>query len=110
MVHRRLRDWGVGLDISLYEAVVKNRFDPENAFQKLAVLAPDGQSIGSQDVLLASHETAVRLTAVPEDRLSAFERHLSRFFRHTPLTSLQWINMTRETVRFRTIDRSLALI
>jgi GxxExxY protein len=101
-----LRDWGVGLDISLYESAVKHRFDPNNAFQRLGIVASDGQPIGSQDGLLVAPATAVRLTAMPEDRLSAFEHHLSKFFRHTSLDTLQWINMSRQAVRFRTIDRS----
>jgi GxxExxY protein len=101
-----LRDWGVGLDISLYEAIVVNRFNPNDVFPKLGIRGSDGQMIGCQQTLFLAPDVAFRATAVSEDRLPTFEEHLRRFFRHTPLRVLQWVNMTRQAVRFKTIDRS----
>jgi GxxExxY protein len=105
-----LRDWGVGLDISLYEAVVKHRFNPNDVFPKSGIRGSDGELIGYQGTLNLAPDVAIRVTAVAEDRLPAFEQHLSCFLRHSSLRVLQWVNMTRRAVQFKTIDRSSLLI
>jgi GxxExxY protein len=99
-----VRDWGVGLDLSLYEEAIKHRFDPGKLLTTPEIRGPDGRIIGSQDILQISPATAVRITAVPVESLPAFEHHLCRFFRHSSLDSLHWINLTRPAVQFKTIN------
>jgi GxxExxY protein len=98
-----LRDWGVGLDLSLYEDAIKHRFDPNKLLTKPEIRGPDGQVIGCQDILQIAPAAAVRVTAVPAESLPAFEHHLCRFFQHSSLESLHWINLTRPAVQFKTI-------
>jgi GxxExxY protein len=99
-----LRDWGVGLDLSLYEAAIKHRFDPDNLFPKPEIRAPDGRLIGCQEILQIAPATAIRVTAIPPENLPPFENHLCRFFRHTTLRALHWVNLTRPVVQFRTMN------
>ena len=98
-----LRDWGVGLDISLYEAAIRRHFDPQDLLAKSQIRAADGRLLGVQAVQQIAHDTAIRLTAVSQESLLAFEHHLRQFFRHTSLRVLQWVNLTRQAVQFKTI-------
>jgi hypothetical protein len=99
-----LRDWGVGLDISLYEEAIQHRFNPDNLLAKPEIRAPDGRLLGCQEILQIAPGTAIRVTAVPAEGLPAFEHHLRRFFRHTSLRALHWVNLTRPVVQFKTIN------
>jgi hypothetical protein len=98
-----LRDWGVGLDLSLYEAAIKHFFNPRDVLVKPQFRAADGRLIGMQDVPQIAPDTAIRVTAVAQENLPAFEHHLRQFFRHTSLRVLQRINLTRQVVQFKTI-------
>ncbi len=99
-----LRDWGVGLDLSLYEAAIKHHFNPDNLLPKPEIRAPDGRLLGCQDILQIAPATAIRVTAVSPENLPAFENHLRRFFRHTSLHALHWVNLTRPVVQLKTIN------
>lgn len=98
-----LRDWGVGLDLSLYEEAIKHRYNSNNLLAKPEIRAPDGRLIGCQEILQIAPGTAIRVTAVPAESLPAFAHHLRRFFRHSSLRALHWVNLTRPVVQFTTI-------
>ena len=98
-----LRDWGVGLDLSLYEAAVGHFFNPQDLLTKPQFRAADGRLLGIQDVPQIAPGIAIRVTAVSQENLPAFEHHLCQFFRHTSLSALQWVNLTRQVVQFKTI-------
>jgi len=98
-----LRDWGVGLELSLYEAAIKHFHNPTDLLAKPQILAADGRLLGMQDVLRIATDTAIRVTSIAQENLPAFEHHLSQFFRHTSLRVLQWVNLTRQVVQFKTI-------
>ncbi len=97
------RDWGVGLDLSLYEAAIEHFFNPQDLLIKPQFCGAGGRLIGMQDVPQIAPDTAIRVTAVSKENSPAFEHHLRRFFRHTSLRVLPWVNLTREVVQFKTI-------
>ena len=98
-----LRDWGVGLDFSLYESAARQVFSANEGFPKPIIKMSDGLILGAQDVLQVAGGIAIRFSAVSEQNLHAFGNHLCRFLKHTSLQALHWVNMTRETVQFTTI-------
>ena len=99
-----LRDWGVGLDLSLYEAAIEHRFNPNDSFAKPAIRAPDGRLVGCQEILQIAPDTAIRVTAIPAEKLPTFECHLRRFISHTSLRAIHWVNLTRPLVQLKTIN------
>lgn len=100
-----LRDWGTGLDLQLYEEALTHFFGGEAKTLSEIEVVIDGQTIGRQKVRLAGTNAAFKVTAIPSDGLSRFEDHARRFLRHTRLRSIHWINVTREVVTFRTIQK-----
>ena len=99
-----LRDWGTALDIALYEeaaAYFCGRADEPLGEVEIRV---ETHSLGRQHVRLAAPNIALRVTALPADDFSAFETHLRRFYKHTYLEAIQWINVTPSSVQFVTIQ------
>jgi GxxExxY protein len=98
-----LRDWGTGLDLGLYQEAAMHLCGRAGEPECMVEIRLDGRTVGSQPVPLASAETALRVTCLPPDRRAGFEAHLRRFLSHTTLRSLQWINITRAAVQFKSI-------
>jgi hypothetical protein len=61
------------------------------------------RSLGMQKVRLADPLTALKVTALNSDFLPDFECHARRFLAHTSLRAIQWINITRPVVQFKTL-------
>ena len=100
-----LRDVGVGLDVSLYEEAAAHFCSPDSPLARLEILNDHGQVIGGQDVRLVAPGVAVEVSAFTPEYLKQFELHLNRFLNHTSLRAIQWINLTRSQVQFKTIFR-----
>jgi hypothetical protein len=60
--------------------------------------------IGMQEVPQIVPDVAIRVTAVPQENVPSFEHHLRQFLRHTTLRVLQWVNLTRQVVQFKTLS------
>jgi GxxExxY protein len=97
-----LYDWGVGLDLLLYEEAIGHFCGPDTIAAKVDIHSA-GQLLGVQTTQLTAPDVALRLSAVAPDRQPDFEAHLRRFLSHTPLRAIQWINLTRPLVQFKTI-------
>lgn len=101
-----LRDVGAGLDLELYEeAVVHLLGGPESALQTIDV-AIAGRPVGKQRLACTSDCAGVKLTALKTKDLEGFEDHYRRLLGHTDLLALQWININRSVVTFRTLRRT----
>ncbi len=100
-----LRDWGVGLDLGLYE----------EAASHLCGQAPDAESeieihlgarrLGVQRMRLAAPGVALRITALPPRRHAEYRASLLRLLDHADLTAIQWVNVTQPVVQFRTVRK-----
>lgn len=100
-----LRDWGVGLDVGLYEEVAAHLCgQPVDLEAEIAVHFGD-HSLGVQRMRLAAPGIAIRISALPADRLPAFEADLCRLLDHTDLVAIQWINVTQSIVQFKTVGK-----
>jgi GxxExxY protein len=101
-----LRDVGTGLDIYLYESAVSHFFGGEDAVLHEVDILLEGQHLGRQKVPLAAPNWAFKVTTIDNAQLSRFEDHARRFLQHTKLDGLQWINITRSLVSFRTVTKA----
>jgi GxxExxY protein len=99
-----LRDWGVGLDIGLYEEALTHLLGgSEQVLQPVGILVGGGKAV-KQVLHLAAAGVAFKISALGEGR-QRYEDHLRRFLAHTSLECIQWINVGRKVVTFKTIKR-----
>ena len=96
-----LKDWGVFLQTSLYrEAIIHFFGGSEVALRRIPVF--DGPfEVGNHEVCLLDDDTALALTSL--SNVQPFQNHLERFLKHTRLKCIQWINLEKHDVEFRTI-------
>jgi len=99
-----LRDWGTGLDLNLYEEVLVHFFGGENQVVRPVEIFDGRVKVATQKLLLIFPDTALRITTLSRD-LDQFEAHLRRFLQHTRLRNIQWVNVGRKLVVFRTLSR-----
>ncbi len=97
-----LREVGVGLDLHLYQAAVSHFFG--GTVQDINIEV-DGNVVGSQRVQLATVDWGVTVTMLVQQR--SYEEHLRRFLRHTPLSGIHWINITRRAVTFKSLPKAV---
>ncbi len=97
-----LHDWGTCLDTALYqEALIHFMGGPQQAVRPVEIFV-GGEKIGQQKLNLLSPETSVCISTL-NDGNSRYEEQLRRFLQHTPLKAIQWVNIGRKLVTFKTI-------
>lgn len=99
-----LRDWGVGLDIGLYEEALTHFLGGDDKVLQPVNILVGGSQAGNQSLRLAAPGVAFKISALGEGR-QRYEKHLRRFLAHTSLECIQWINVGRKVVAFKTIKR-----
>ncbi|HUG90674.1 MAG TPA: hypothetical protein VML55_07575, partial [Planctomycetaceae bacterium] len=98
-----LRDWGTGLDLTLYEEAVTHFLGGAERVLREVAVSFEGQPVGMQKFRLAGPETAFKITAIRPDDQPWFEEHTRRLLSHVALGAIQWINVSLGLVTFRTI-------
>ena len=73
------------------------------ALQKIPIFDGD-REIGLQEQCLISEDTTFALTSVKTGQ-GTMNDHLHRFLCHTKLSCIQWINMNKHDIEFRTLTR-----
>jgi GxxExxY protein len=101
-----LRDWGAGLDLGLYEEVAAQLCGQPPEAETAVEIHTGLRSLGFQYMLLAASGVAIRITALPPDHHPDYEAHLHRLLAHADLRAVQWINITRPVVQFKTIRQT----
>lgn len=99
-----VRDWGLGLENPLYEEAVTHFLGGEAAVVQPVEIAVHDQKLGVQAFRLLNPETAFKITSLASNA-AQYEEHLRRLLAHTSLKQIQWINLGRRTVTFRTVGR-----
>lgn len=100
-----LQDWGAGLDLHLYEAAIAHVFGGEDAVLSSTKIYVEQTPIGEQKVRRTSSGATYKVTALYENQ-PLFEQHARRFLDHTKLPAIHWINITRQLVRIKTLERN----
>lgn len=104
IVVHMLRDWGTGLDITLYEDAVTHHLGGEAAVhQRLQVMAGE-LPIGSQTLRMVAPQTAFKITCLGAAKFKSFATHSRRFMTHTGLKAILWINITHGLVQFTVLQ------
>jgi len=97
-----LSDWGAFLAVSLYcEAIEHFLGGPDAAVQRVDIVS-GSRTVGCQGVHLLNPTTAFRITGLTRD-MSPYEQHLRKVLAHTRLRRVQWINLNRHMITFKTL-------
>jgi GxxExxY protein len=97
-----LRDWGTGLELTLYESALTHFLGgPQAVLQKVAVQGSQAR-LGYQSMRLAAPGVAFKFTAL-EAGLQAFEEHARRLLAHVELKAILWVNIALHTVTLTSI-------
>jgi GxxExxY protein len=99
-----LRDWGASLTLNLYEEALTHLLGGDAVVVEDVDVVADGVVLAKQKFHMAAPGVAFRLTCL-SDRPGRFETHARRLLDHTPLSAIQWVNITRREVAFKTIQR-----
>jgi len=95
------RDIGAGLDNTLYEEALTHLLGgEEQVVREIGVISGEGR-LGEQAFHLVAPDVAFIVTSLNSP--APFESHTQRLLRHTTLRAIQWINLTRRELTFRTI-------
>jgi len=98
-----LSEWGSFLDTNLfYDAIKHFRGGEENVVRRIEVVS-DSRVLGTQRTHLLNSQIAFKISAVTRD-LSSYEAHLRKYFSHTSLKAVQWINFNHDHIEFITIS------
>ena len=99
-----LRDIGTGLDLGLYEEALTHLLGEEEKVLREVEVVSGGTILGPQKFHLVTPSVAFKVTTLPTDP-AQFETHTRRLLEHTKLDAIQWINVARDEVSFRTIRK-----
>ena len=97
-----LRDWGTCLDIALYGEALVYFLGGQEQVARAVEVRIDGAKVGYQRLNLISPEASVCISAL-NDGQDHYENQLRRFLPHTTLKAIQWVNIGRRLVTFKTI-------
>lgn len=99
-----LRDWGAGLEISLYEQAIIHQLGVAEVDGTKVPMTRDGDFLGHQRFHLIDSDAAFRITAFPDD-FSLYLRHLKRLLIHSPLSFMHYINIAIDQITLTSITR-----
>lgn len=97
-----LSDWGAFLDVNLYREALLHFTDGPASSTKPVDIEVNGRIVGTQQMCLLCDGTAWHISTVRQP-LGAYETHLLRLLRHTPLQRMHWINLDQRTVTLKTL-------
>lgn len=100
-----LRDWGVGLDLGLYEELAAHLCGQSPGVETEVGIHLSDHSLGVQYMRLAAPEVALRVTALPAPRRADYHADLCRLLDHAELRAIQWINVTQASLQFATVRK-----
>jgi GxxExxY protein len=100
-----LRDWGTGLGLELYEeAAMYLCGQPLDSEAKIEIHLGN-RSLGRQRMRIAGPYVGLEITALNPERREKHEAQLGHLLAHADLQAIQWINITRFEVRYKTLQK-----
>jgi GxxExxY protein len=103
LMEELLAEWGAFLDVGLFREAVTFFLGGEEKVCLPVDVVRDSHILGSQRVDLLTSDTAFEITAIRMGG-DSYEKHLSRFLAHTHLRRIQWVNLNRHRITFKTIQ------
>ncbi len=102
LVFRLLKDWGVGLSLSLYRQAIVQLLGGEETVVRAFPMVRGDTPIGNQRFHMVDDTHAFVLTAYKSPP-SSQEFHLGSMIGNTTLSAIHWININMMEVRFTTV-------
>lgn len=99
-----LHDWGTCLEVSLYAEAATHFLGGEAQVVQPVDVLWEGRKVGMQRFRLLSPETAFKITGFEAEH-RGYEVELHRMLDHTALNFIQWINVGRRMVTFKTLSK-----
>jgi GxxExxY protein len=99
-----LKDWGVFLSVDLYTEALTHFLGGHQKAIRTVEISADGRVLGKQKITLLRQDTGLHVSAIWQN-LPSYEKHLGKFFFHTGLKKLQWLNFNKNTVQMITIKK-----
>ena len=96
-----VRDVGTGLDVSLYEDALMSHLGGEEVVERRIEVKSQDVVIGHQ-TLRFSGPAVWKITTLNE-QIEQFVAHAQRLLKHCSLPAMQWINVARDRLTFRTL-------
>lgn len=96
-----LRDWGTALDIALYREAITHFCGTDSPHEVQVLL--NGTPICCQTVDLCNPDTGLAVTTF-ENNAEQYQKQLTRFMNNTTLNAIQWINIAKNELTFKTIQ------
>jgi GxxExxY protein len=98
-----IRDWGVGLEVGLYEEALTHFLGgEERVLLPVPVIGKKGH-LHDQRMRLLAPDVAFKLTSFSEEN-NNFEPHARKLLEHTTLKAIHWANLTMHRITFTTIS------
>ena len=97
-----VRDWGTGLDASLYTQAITHCLGGEGNVIRQVPMKIDAVSLGNQRFHLADAESAFRITTFQKPNQQSFTE-FRRMIAPSPLKAFHWINIARHEIGFSTV-------
>ena len=97
-----VRDWGTGLDASLYTQAITDCLGGEDNVIRQVPMQIDTVPLGNQRFYLADEASAFRITTFQkpnQQSLTEFRRMIAP----SPLKAFHWINIARHEIVFSTV-------
>lgn len=98
-----IRDWGTGLQRSLYEEAAIHFLGGEQTVAGKVAATFSKREHYLQPVLWAGGDSVLKISAVNQSGLENYEEHLRRFVNHTRTSALQWVNVGSKRLTFKTL-------
>ena len=96
------RDWGTGLERALYEEALIHFKGGLGHVKREIDVVMNGKIISTQPALLCGPETVLKVTTF-ENNTDMYQKDLSCFLTKTSMEAIQWINISRNRLSFKTI-------
>ena len=99
-----LEDWGIFLSVDLYTEALTHFLGGYQRATCAVEISADGRVLGKQKITLLRQDTGLHISALWQ-HLSSYEKNLGKFFSHTGLKKLQWLNVSKNTVQMVTLQK-----
>lgn len=104
LVELLIHDWGTCLSSSLYTQAIVANLGGEDIVVRHLPISLDGEYVGNQKFRLLAPGIAFEITTFNRDDLSKQEIHLKKLLATTQLAAIQWVNIARHEIAFKTIQ------
>ncbi|MCF7818185.1 MAG: GxxExxY protein [Kiritimatiellales bacterium] len=102
LIESLVKEWGSFLDSNLFIEAATHFFGGEDHVVTPIPIVAGSRTLGLQKVRLLNPETSFTISATTKN-IGYYRSHIKRFLDHTNLHAVQWVNLNRHQIEFRTV-------